>query len=386
MAMSEENLRQKLVIVSIAAGALAAVTVGLALALWRATNNAGPGGSAMPAGSPAGAAAGGRASSPGRPATSVVLGKAVRKQFPYELEALGTVRANEAIEVTAKVSNVIAAIRFREGQAVRRGEVLVELDGAQASADLAQAEAALVESKSQYQRSLELFGTKALSQAQLDQIEATLKGNKARVAAAEARLSDTIIRAPFDGHVGLRRVSIGGLVSAGMVITTLDDTSRVKIDFSVPETLVAALRPGLVVRARTTAYPDRLFEGTVASVDTRVDPVSRAFSVRAIVPNAEGLLKPGMFLTVHIVESSRDAIVVPEEALLPEEGRQFVYVVVGGKAEKREIHIGRRRPGEVEVLDGLLADEIIVSDGADKLRPGSDVQPVAAGGRLGSAP
>jgi membrane fusion protein (multidrug efflux system) len=371
--MSEERLRQKLSVVSIVAGGLAAVVIGLALMLWR-------GGAGTASGGPGGAGPGaGRASMPGQAGTAVIVGQAVRKQFPYELEAVGTARANEAIEVTAKTSNLVTVIRFREGQAVRRGDILVELDGAQATADLAQAEAALVESKSQYERSVELFGTKALSQAQLDQIEATLKGNKARVAAAEARLSDTIIRAPFDGRVGLRRVSVGGLVNPGTVITTLDDTSRMKVDFSVPESLVAALRPGLSIRAVTNAYPDRTFVGSVASVDTRVDPVSRAFSVRAIVPNDEGLLKPGMFLTVHIVESSKEAIVVPEQALLPEEGRQFVYVVVGGKAEKREIRIGRRRPGEVEVLEGLAANEVIVSEGADKLRPGAPVQPVAAG-------
>jgi membrane fusion protein (multidrug efflux system) len=311
--MSEENLRQRLVVVSIVAGALAAVVVGLVLSLWRAGDSAGPGGPAMTAGRAAGAA--GHGATPGKPPTAVIVGQAVRKQFPYELEALGTARANEAIDVTAKVSNTVTAIRFRDGQAVRRGAVLVELDGAQASADLAQAQAALVESKSQYARSVELFGTKALSQAQLDQIEATLKANTARVAAAEARLSDTIIRAPFDGHVGLRRISVGGLVNPGQVITTLDDTSRIKVDFTVPETLVAALRPGLAMRAVTTAYPDRQFEGTVASVDTRVDTVSRAVRVRAIVPNGEGLLKPGMFLTVRIVESSMEALVVPEQAL-----------------------------------------------------------------------
>ncbi len=372
--MSEDRLRQKLLIVSIVAAALAAVSIGLALSLWRAGNSAAPGG-------PGGPSSAAKAGPAGASGTAVVLQLAVRKQFPYEIEALGTARANEAIEVTAKISNVVTAIRFREGQAVRRGEVLIELDGAQAKADLAQAQAALVESKSQYQRSLELFGTKALSQAQLDQIEATLKSNQARVAASEARLSDTIIRAPFDGHVGLRRVSLGSLVNSGAVITTLDDTSRVKVDFSVPESMMAALRPGLTVRAETTAYPEHPFQGEVASIDTRVDPVSRAFRVRAVVPNHEGLLKPGMFLTVRVVESSQDAIVVPEESLLPEEGRQFVYVVADGKAEKREIHIGRRRPGEVEVIDGLAASETIVTEGADKLRPGSKVQPSAGGTR-----
>jgi membrane fusion protein (multidrug efflux system) len=378
--MSEETLRRRLAVVSIVAGGLAAVTVGLVLMLWRGGSGAGPSG-------PGGAAGPGaaRGSMSAQAGTAVIVGQAVRKQFPYELEAVGTARANEAIEVTAKTSNLVAAIRFREGQAVRRGDILVELDSAQAAADLAQAEAALVESKSQYERSVELFGTKALSQAQLDQIEATLKANRARVAAAQARLGDMIIRAPFDGRVGLRRVSVGGLVNPGTVITTLDDTSRIKVDFSVPESLVAALRPGLAMRAETNAYPGRTFEGSVASIDTRVDPVSRAFGVRAIVPNDEGLLKPGMFLTVRIVESSKEAIVVPEQALVPEEGRQFVYVVVGGKAEKREIRIGRRRPGEVEVLEGLTANELIVNEGADKLRPGASVQAIAAGGGVDSA-
>lgn len=372
--MSEDKLRQKLLIVSIVAAALAAVSIGLTLALWRAGSSGAPGSP----GGPPGAARAGTAAAPG---TAVVLQQVVRKQFPYEIEALGTARANEAIEVTAKISNRVAAIRFREGQAVHRGDVLVELEGTQSRADLAQAQAALAESKSQYQRSVELFGTKALSQAQLDEIEATLKSNQAKVEASESRLSDTVIRAPFDGRMGLRRVSPGSLVNPGAVITTLDDTSRIKVDFSVPEAMMAALHPGLTVRAETTAYPGHPFQGEVASIDTRVDPVSRAFSVRAVLPNQDGLLKPGMFLTVRVVESSKDAIVVPEEALLPEEGRQFIYVVVDGKAERREIHIGRRRPGEVEVIDGLAVNETIVTEGADKLRPGSTVRPAAGSGQ-----
>jgi membrane fusion protein (multidrug efflux system) len=367
--MSEENLRRKLLIVSIVAAGLAVAVTGLAVMHWRGGNNTGPGGAG-----PAGGSAGGKG------ATAVVVGLAVRKDFPYELEALGTARANEAIEVTAKTSNLISAIRFREGQPVRRGDVLVELDPAQAAADLAQAQAALVESKSQYQRSVELFGTKALSQAQLDQIEATLKSNQAKVEAAQSRLGDTIIRAPFAGRVGLRRVSLGSLVNSGAIITTLDDTSQIKVDFSAPEAHMSVVHPGLTVRAETTAYPNRTFEGTVQSVDTRVDPVSRAFNVRAILPNDDGLLKPGMFLTVRLVESSTDAIVVPEQALLPEEGKQFVYVVADGKAQRREIQIGRRRPGEVEVLSGLAVNERIVSEGADKLRPGAQVQAASGGG------
>lgn len=320
------------------------------------------------------------AAPPGPPRSSfsqmpvaVVVEPVRSERLAFDLEALGTTRANESVDVTSKVVNQVTAVRFQEGQQVRRGDVLVELDGEQARADLAVAEAALAESRSQYQRSRELYTTRVLSDAQIEQIEATFKANEARVAAARSRLGDTVIRAPFAGRVGLRRVSVGSLVSPGTVITTLDDTSTIKLDFTIPETFIPAVEPGLDITARSVAYPDRGFQGRVASIDTRVDPSTRSVTVRAELPNGEGLLKPGMFLTVRLSRGAVDALMIPEEALVPEQGDVFVFVVADGAAEKRQIHIGERRVGDVQVVDGLSSGELVVTEGTQKLRPGSAV-------------
>ena len=337
-------------------------------------------------GATAGKAAGGGAG--GGPVIPVVAIPSWTEHVSLEVEALGTARASESIDVTAKVSNIVTAIHFTEGQQVRKGDILVELDGAQARADLAVADAALKESASQLQRSRELYETKVLSDQQIEQIESAYSANVARVAAARSRLSDTIIRAPFNGRVGLRRVSVGGLVAPGTVITTLDDTSTIKLDFTVPERVVAAMKPGLTLEARSVAYPDQVFEGKVASVDSRVDPNTRSVVVRALVPNDDGLLKPGMFLNVHLSRGTADVLVVPEESLVPEQGDVFVYVVQDGKASKRKIQTGQRAVGTVQVTDGLQAGEIVVTEGTQKLRDGASVsvtEPTAAPKRSAAA-
>jgi len=325
-------------------------------------------------GPPAAAKAGpGASSGGGGPVIPVVATPASLQNLALEVEALGTARASESVDVTAKVSNLVTAIRFTEGQQVPKGEVLVELDGEQARADLAVANAALTESASQVKRSRELYATKVLSDQQIEQIEATHSANQARVASARSRLSDTVIRAPFGGRVGLRRVSVGSLVAPGTVITTLDDTSSIKLDFTVPERVVAAMRAGLEIEATSVAYPGQTFSGRVASVDSRVDPSTRSVIVRAIVPNEQGLLKPGMFMNVRISRGAADVLVVPEEALVPEQGDVFVYVVQDGKASKRKIQTGQRTIGSVQVTDGLQAGEMVVTEGTQKLRDGASV-------------
>src|SRR5262245_54315377 len=320
----------------------------------------------------------GSASAAKNNAIGVLTELAREEEFTHELEALGTARANEAVEITSKVSNRVVAIHFREGQEVRRGAVLVELDAVEAGAEVEAARAALSETQSQYKRSTELFATQALSQSQLDQLQATLSANRARVTTAESRLSDTIIRAPFDGRTGLRRVSVGSLVSPGSLITTLDDTRTIKLDFSVPETFIAVLREGLPVTARSVAFPGREFSGTVSSIDSRLDPVTRSVTVRAAVPNPDGALKPGMFLTVRLRQAAANVVMISEQALVPEEGRQFVFVVESERAQKREITIGRRKPGRVEVISGLKPGERVIVEGTQKVRDGAPVQEAEA--------
>lgn len=322
---------------------------------------------------------GARGGGPARP-VSVLVASAKLQPFAQDMEAIGTARANEAVDVTAKVSNRVVAIHFREGQQVKAGDVLVELDSQQVRANLAEAEAALADSRSQYDRSRELYATKALSEAQLDQLRATLKMNEARVAGARSQLNDTIIRAPFSGRVGLRNVSVGSFVSPTTVITTLDDTSVIKLDFSVPEVFLTTLKEGLQINARTTAYADASFSGKVSSIDSRLDPISRAVLVRATIENRDGRLKPGMLMTVNLMRAEAPALLIPEQALVPEGERKFVFSVRDDKAVRLEVKTGRRRPGAVEILDGVSEGDVVVIEGTQKIRDGVPVKPIAGEG------
>lgn len=310
----------------------------------------------------------------------VIVTVAKRLPFPLTVQAPGTARANESVEIRPQISERITAIHFEEGQRVEAGQVLVELEDTEARAALAAARAALVESESQIRRARQLFETRALSASEVDQRLAQRDADRAAVDAAEARLADTDVSAPFPGRVGLRRVSLGSLVTPDTMITTLDDTDTIKLDFDVPEASISLLAAGLPVEARSTAWRDVLFRGSVGSVDTRVDPVSRTVTVRAILPNEEGRLRPGMFLTVTLLRDDASALVIPEQALVPEQSRQYVLVVgPGNVVEKREVRTGRRRPGQVEVLAGLAEGERVVAEGTQKARPG---QTVAVDGEL----
>lgn len=322
---------------------------------------------------------------PGGP-VSVIVATVKPEPFAQDMEAIGTARANEALDVTAKISNRVTAIRFREGQQVKAGDVLVEFDSEQTRANLAEAEAALRDSRSQFNRSRELFASKALSQSQLDQLQATLSVNEARVAGARSQLNDTIIRASFSGRVGLRNVSVGSYVSPGAVITTLDDTRIIKLDFSVPEVFLATLKEGLAISARTTAYASDVFKGKVSSIDSRLDPISRAVIVRAQIENRDGRLKPGMLMTVKLMRSEAAALLLPEQALVPEGDRKFVFAVRDDKAVRTEVRTGRRRPGEVEILDGVSEGDVVVIEGTQKIRDGAPVKAVQDGSAEGGAP
>jgi membrane fusion protein, multidrug efflux system len=343
------------------------ITVAVLCAAWAiyATQHRQPAG----ASGAAPGAGGGRQNSP----TLVTTVPVRHERVSQKLEALGTARANESVDISSKTSNIVTAIRFRDGERVRQGQVLVQLDDAAARAEVAAAQATLTESESQYDRARELLSTQAVSKSQFEQLEATLKANRARLQAAQARLEDTVIRAPFSGRVGLRRVSVGTLISPGDVITTLDDTSVIKLDFSVPENLLSTLREGLSVRATAPAFPGRSFVGKVASIDSRVDINTRSVTVRALLANEDGALKSGMFLNVTLSKDERESIVIPEEALSPEAEKQFVFVVADGKARRREVRIGERRPGSVEILAGLDPGDSVVVEGTQKIRDGSPV-------------
>jgi len=305
---------------------------------------------------------------------AVIASRVALQSFVDRFTALGTARANEAIEVTARTTSVVTRINFREGQRVSAGDLLLHLDDRQESADLSLAEAQLSQAENQFKRSQALAATRAVSAADLDQLEANVLVAKAQVRGARARLDRLAIRAPFAGTIGLRKVSLGDLVGPDTVITTLDDTGIIKLEFAIPETFVGELRPGAVVAAESTVYPGRSFKGTVASIDSRVDPVTRAVTVIATVPNGDGLLKPGMFMTVALEKKRDNVLLIPEEALVPREGRQYVFVVEDGKAIEREVTLGGRAPGLAEIRSGLGAGSLVITEGTQRLRTGATVQ------------
>ena len=310
----------------------------------------------------------------GGAAPGVIVARAEIRSFPLSAEALGNARANESVDIRPKITATLTEILFEEGQDVQAGDVLVKLDNLEQVADLAAAKAALVDSEASYNRSSELFKNNVVSKSQLLQDEARKIADEAMVSVAQKRLADTIVRAPFAGRIGLRRVSIGSLVGPGTVITTLDDTQIIKVDFDLPEIYLSRLEPGLKVLANSAAYPDQAVEGEVTSVDTRVDPVSRTVRVRSVMQNPYGHLRPGMFLTVTLLKQTVESLVVPERALVPERSVQYVLVVGDNQlVEKRAVQIGRRRPGDVEILSGLSAGELVIVDGIQKARDGQAV-------------
>ncbi len=310
----------------------------------------------------------------GPSAPGVIVAEAKMKSFPLAVEALGNASANEAVEIHPEITARLTAISFEEGQLVEAGDRLVELENVEPLADLASARASLVDSQSQYRRSQKLFKTNAVAESELQQLEARREADRAAVAAAEARVEDTVIRAPFSGRLGLRRVSAGSLVSPATIITTLDDTSFIKLDFDIPEIYLSRIEMGLSVIARSAAWPDVEFAGRVTAVDSRVDPVSRTVMVRSTIPNGEGRLRAGMFLTVTLLKENIEALMIPEQALVPERSIQSVFVVATGNiVEQRQVKTGRRRPGEVEILEGLESGEQVISEGMQKARDGQAV-------------
>ncbi len=315
-----------------------------------------------------------QAQSPSAMAPGVVAAPARVTSFPLAVEALGNASANEAIEIRPLISARLSRVNFQEGEYVEAGAVLAELENIEPLADLAAARATLADSEAQFNRLSQLYKTNVVAQSELQGVTARREADLAAVAAAEARLGYTVISAPFAGNLGLRRVSAGSLVGPETVITTLDDTRSIKLDFDVPEVHIALLRPGLSVTARSAAYPDAVFSGEVTSVDTRVDPVSRTIMVRSQVDNASGQLRAGMFLTVSLLQQDIQALVIPEQAIVPERSQQFVWrVTKSGLAELREVSTGRRRPGEVEILAGLAPGDQVIVEGTQKARDGQPV-------------
>lgn len=307
----------------------------------------------------------------------VFVKAAVVEPLEETIEALGTLRANEAVTLSATVTETITAIHFDDGERVESGKVLVEMTSEEEHALLEEARSTLREAQRQYQRIKGLVKTNLASESLLDERRAAYETAQAKLQATQSRLQDRLIIAPFDGVVGLRQISVGALVTPGDRITTLDDDSVMKLDMSVPAVFINSLRPGMTVVANARELGGKDFEGEIASLDSRVDPVTRALSVRALLPNPERQLKPGMLMTVTLKRPPINYIMIPEEALIQEGFNQFAFVVDTSKepatVSKRQLTTGPRRPGVVSVITGIEAGDLVVTHGIMRLNQGSAV-------------
>lgn len=336
------------------------------------------------------AAPGGGPGRQGGPAPVVDVDTVKTGRIIETREAVGTVRAYESITVTAKVSGVVAKISFDEGQKVKAGDILVEFDADERRADIEQAaaetrraEAQRNEIRTRLERAIALRRTGAGTEAQVDDLtaqvrtlESAVSSAEARRKGAEARLEDLVVRAPFAGRLGTRSVSLGAYVSPGTRITTLDDLTRVRLDFAVPENLLGQLKTGQVVRARSAAFGERSFEGKVSVIDPRVDPVTRTARLTAEFNNADEALRPGMFLSVMLeVTNKENAVVVPEEAVVSEGLRHILFTVKDNVVDRRVVRLGHRQEGRVEIVEGVQPGETIVIRGVQRVRAGAQVTP-----------
>lgn len=310
-----------------------------------------------------------------QPAAFQVSAEPVREiRIASRIEALGTLYANETAVLAANLTETISEINFSDGQRVKAGDILVALTNREQLAQLDEARTGVADAEQQLERAKRLVASKYLSRQELDDRTREYNIAKARLRAVEARLADRLIRAPFDSVVGLREVSVGTLLTPGMPVTTLHDDSVMKLDFTVPELKLAEIQPGQRVIASSRAYADEVFEGEVSVLDNEVDPVTRAIRVRALLPNPDGLLRPGMLMSVMVEGEQRQALVIPEGALLPLGKQQFVMVVTERDDEtvagRLEVTIGDRTAGMVEVVEGLSKDQQVVTHGNFRISPG----------------
>ncbi len=315
---------------------------------------------------------------PPGPLPVIVAPAVVDADFGDTMEALGTTKANEAVAITANVTEFVREVRFNDGDRVRKGDVLVVLEKDEEEAALKAARASLDERAGSLGRARELVQQQAISTATVAEREALLRQLEGSIEGIDAQIRDRIIRAPFDGVLGLRQISVGALVRPGDVITTLDDLSVIKVDFDAPSVFLSALQPGLAIRGTVDAFKGEVFTGHVATITTRVDPVTRTVAVRALLPNDDGRMVPGLLMAIAVMKNPRPGLVVPESAILQRGNQHFVYVVSesegGPIATEKLVRPGARRPGFIEIREGLHEGDLVVVHGLMQVRSGQSVE------------
>lgn len=291
-----------------------------------------------------------------------------------EVEALGTLAADESVIIASEIAGRVVALGFKEGERVKAGQDLVKLDTAILDAELKQALADLGLARDTNERLRALVQRGSGTQVALDESTARLASSEARVQLAKAKLAQSTIVAPFSGVVGLRSVGIGDYVSVGKPLIVLTSIDPIKVDFRVPEIYLSRVKVGQPVQVRVDAVPDRTFTGQIFAIDPVVDVNGRAIRLRANVPNGDLALKPGLFARLSItVDQRENAMVIPEMAVVPDGVGKMIYVAENGKARRVAVELGKRLPGKVEVVGGLKPGMQIITAGQMRLRDGSTI-------------
>lgn len=346
------------------------------------SKEAAPGTGASPGAKPAGGSGGGGAPAPGgrgaMPVMKVIAVPASREAVHESLSLVGSVTANEQVEVRAEAEGFVETIRFSEGQRVAKGDILLSLDETRLKAALDEAEAALKLSQQMHDRARELAASRLVAQQELDQAVSRLASDEATVAGRRRQLKEALVSAPFEGFVGSRMVSPGQLVSRNTTLTWLVDLDPVKVEFNVPERFLSQVQPGQVIQVQVAAWPRERFAGKVFFVAPSVDPVTRTLLVKAEIPNGDGRLKPGMFANLDLTLQVRDnAVVIPEAGLsqiLDGDRAQVMVVGPDNVVGMVPVKVGTRLPGRVEIRDGLQGGERIIVEGLQKIGPGMKVE------------
>ncbi|MGA8205431.1 MAG: efflux RND transporter periplasmic adaptor subunit [Woeseiaceae bacterium] len=300
-------------------------------------------------------------------------------ELQSSVTAVGTLIAEASATLRAEVPGQILGIHFEEGQPVSAGARLFTIEATVLEADVNEARANADRSEAAYKRARELFGKKLISATDYDAARANYDVDMARLHSSEARLSKKVVKAPFDGFVGLRRINIGDYAQVGQELVDIVQLDPLRVDFSLPETLVAKVRPGLTIDVTADAYQDDVFVGKITAVAPSSDVEGHNIEVRASLPNGDLKLRPGMFVRVDVSLGVKEhAILVPEQAIWPIGQDKTVFVVVDGKAQRRVVTLGARQPGKVEVVSGLAVGDVVVTAGQLKLYEGATVNPVGS--------
>ncbi len=311
-----------------------------------------------------------------RPASKVNAISPIMEVVRDSVNAVGNLRALDQVELTTEVSGRVVEMNLDSGKRVSRGQLLLRLDDRQARADLKVAEATLADARRQYERAQRLQANNSISRSQVDELRTAMDVAEAQRESARTRLDNHRIEAPFDGVIGLSEISLGAYLASGTSVATLDSTDRMELGFSIPERFLGQVQMGQMVRGTSPAYPGEGFQGELVELGTRINELSRTLPVRAIIDNPEGKLRPGQFMSANLTLREREALVIPEQAVMIRGDDKYVFIAEDGIARRISVSLGSRSPGLVEVSEGLSLEDRVIVTGQDRLSSGDRIDVV----------